>query len=301
MTVKLAHRGICVGNLDDAVRFYEGVFGFASVPDVTCHDVALLKDLLGREDARIRAQQIRDGRGVTFELVQFDDPPPVGPRERRPFNECGLTHLAFWVPDIESVAKRVEEYGGRALWNTRVEYRDNAVEIMYCTDVDGVRIELVKPAKDGLEFMHSGVGVANVEAATHFYRNAIELTPAERHHFASHASWLDPLMELNDVKLVAQVVRGDAGTAIELLHVYSPPPYGSGQRHPPNRYGLAYMTFWADDLDATAKAVSRCGGRIDGPPRSLSGQVEGFSCADPDGATLMFLRDRSGSGCGGGA
>jgi predicted enzyme related to lactoylglutathione lyase len=58
-------------------------------------------------------------------------------------DQFGLTHLAFYVDDIDTVAEKVIAGGGRAYPNTRAKF-ENGTEIMYCTDPDGVRVELMK-------------------------------------------------------------------------------------------------------------------------------------------------------------
>jgi predicted enzyme related to lactoylglutathione lyase len=60
-------------------------------------------------------------------------------------NQYGLTHLAFYVDDIDAVAASVVANGGRAYPHTRGKF-ENGVEIMYCTDPDGARVELMKAA-----------------------------------------------------------------------------------------------------------------------------------------------------------
>jgi predicted enzyme related to lactoylglutathione lyase len=88
---------------------------------------------------------IRDRAGNMFELLQMTSPPCFGPRERRPMDQLGLTHLAFWVDDIDQGAARVRAAGGKSHESTRTTFR-SGVEMIYCTDPDGVRVELLKPA-----------------------------------------------------------------------------------------------------------------------------------------------------------
>jgi predicted enzyme related to lactoylglutathione lyase len=86
---------------------------------------------------------IRNAEGHTVELLKMDQPACFGPRERRPMNRFGLTHMAFYVDDIDAVAARVTEAGGQPYPHTRSIF-GSGIEIMYCTDPDGVRVELMK-------------------------------------------------------------------------------------------------------------------------------------------------------------
>jgi predicted enzyme related to lactoylglutathione lyase len=75
----------------------------------------------------------------------MDSPACFGARERRPMNQFGLTHMAFYVDDIDAVAADVLANGGRTYPQTRAVF-GSGIEIMYCTDPDGVRVELMKAA-----------------------------------------------------------------------------------------------------------------------------------------------------------
>jgi len=75
-----------------------------------------------------------------IELLYYDRPGSVGPAERRPMNDFGLTHLALRVDNVDAVIERIVEQGGRAYPHTRVETPLGI--LVFCTDPDGTRIEL---------------------------------------------------------------------------------------------------------------------------------------------------------------
>ena len=60
-------------------------------------------------------------------------------------NRTGLTHLALRVDDVDAVATTVEEFGGAVVEGTRTLLDVDGVRLdfVYCTDPDGVRIELM--------------------------------------------------------------------------------------------------------------------------------------------------------------
>jgi catechol 2,3-dioxygenase-like lactoylglutathione lyase family enzyme len=83
--------------------------------------------------------------GITIELLGFEHPRVVGDGRRRPMNQLGLTHLSLTVDDIDAVAGQIEALGGHVVRATRTILGAPAarLEFVYCTDPDGVRIELM--------------------------------------------------------------------------------------------------------------------------------------------------------------
>ncbi len=83
--------------------------------------------------------------GVTLELLDYLAPGTVGSSVRRPMNQLGLTHLSLRVGDVDSVAATVESLGGSVVRPTRTTFAfgEAALDFLYCTDPDGVRIELM--------------------------------------------------------------------------------------------------------------------------------------------------------------
>jgi lactoylglutathione lyase len=60
-------------------------------------------------------------------------------------NQLGLTHLSFRVDDVAATAARVVELGGSIVESSRttIDLGGTALEFLYCTDPDGVRVELM--------------------------------------------------------------------------------------------------------------------------------------------------------------
>jgi lactoylglutathione lyase len=82
--------------------------------------------------------------GMSIELLHFDSPGHRGEPVRRPMNQLGITHLSLRVGDLDAVARVVESFGGSVLWSTRTTFGSSgALDFVYCTDPDGVRIELM--------------------------------------------------------------------------------------------------------------------------------------------------------------
>ena len=87
--------------------------------------------------------------GVTIELLGYLSPDCIGDGSRRPMNQLGLTHLHCRVDDVDAVAAAIEELGGTVVRATRTTFdpAGNPLDFLYCTDPDGVRIELMRPAR----------------------------------------------------------------------------------------------------------------------------------------------------------
>ena len=137
-----SHFGICVSDLERSLRFYCDGLGFERAES---HEIgsefARLMDL---PDVAVTSQFIRRGP-TAIELLAFREPAPVGPRQRRPVHQLGLTHLSFRVHDVASLAARLVELGGTVVEESRtsIDLGATALEFVYCTDPDGVRVELM--------------------------------------------------------------------------------------------------------------------------------------------------------------
>ena len=131
-----SHVGICISDLERSTKFYEAL-GFEVVQAVeTGAPFHVLSEV---PELKLRATFLqRDG--VTIELLCHELPETIGPAERRPMNQLGLTHLSLIVGDLAAVADRIERHGGQVHAHTKVE--GPAGDMIFCTDPDGVRIEL---------------------------------------------------------------------------------------------------------------------------------------------------------------
>lgn len=145
MAVAFSHFGICVGDLDRSLRFYCEALGFE--PTATFPVGNEFGRLMELDDVSLRSQFIAHD-GVTIELLHFATPAPIGEPVRRPVNKLGLTHLSIRVDDVDAVATKIRELGGTVLDHTRTTMGDpadpSAPDFVYCTDPDGVRVELMR-------------------------------------------------------------------------------------------------------------------------------------------------------------
>jgi lactoylglutathione lyase len=137
-----SHFGICVSDLERSLAFYCGALGFEKAES---HEIGSeFARLMELDHVAVTSQFIRRGP-TAIELLAFHEPAPFGPRERRAVNQFGLTHLSFRVRDVAATAARIVELGGAVVGSSRttIDLAGAALEFVYCTDPDGVRVELM--------------------------------------------------------------------------------------------------------------------------------------------------------------
>jgi catechol 2,3-dioxygenase-like lactoylglutathione lyase family enzyme len=137
-----SHIGVCVSDMERSRRFYTEALGFTVSHSIEAG--APFHVLTEMSELKLLATfMTRDG--IMVELLYNERPPTIGPAERRPMNQLGLTHLSFTVTDMEATTERIARYGGHVYPHTKVT--GPAGDMMFCTDPDGIRIELwQKPA-----------------------------------------------------------------------------------------------------------------------------------------------------------
>jgi catechol 2,3-dioxygenase-like lactoylglutathione lyase family enzyme len=139
-----SHVGICVSDLERSLRFYCEGLGFELTESYTVGpEFGGLMEVNG--DIVLQSRFItRDG--MRLELLRFDAPGFQGSAARRPMNQLGLTHLSVRVEDVDAMAAVIRELGGTVLDHTRTKFDNpdgSKSDFVYCTDPDGVRIELM--------------------------------------------------------------------------------------------------------------------------------------------------------------
>lgn len=144
MTVlRLSHVGICVTDLEQAIRFYTEVFGFRCVSQIDARGRAVetLLELPGADLSAVFLE--RDGTRI--ELLSFRAP---GTRAEflRSINQPGLTHLSFRVSDIDHTVGQVIAAGGSCLAHSRVDSRGS--RSVFVLDPARTRIELLETPMD---------------------------------------------------------------------------------------------------------------------------------------------------------
>lgn len=139
---KLSHHGLCVSDLERSLAFYRDGFGFREISRMTFGDAGTQR-LLGLPNARLEAVYLRRD-GCTLELLHFPQPGTHLRDGPRPMNRVGLTHLSFLVDDLEATLAELSALGAGVLVESRLDGGADGPQVVFVTDPDGTRIELVQ-------------------------------------------------------------------------------------------------------------------------------------------------------------
>ena len=137
-----SHVGLCVRDLDAALRFYCDGLGFTAaeryeLDSGTVPGLDRSLEVPGR--VQVVSQFIRHGQ-FAIELLHYGEPKAHGePSTSRAHR--GYTHLALHVDDLDAALQRAVAAGGTVLPDTRASL---GVELVFLTDPDGNRVELLQ-------------------------------------------------------------------------------------------------------------------------------------------------------------
>jgi len=135
---------------------------------------------------------------------------------------------------------------------------------------------------------HLGLCVESLERSLRFYCDGLGFEKGET--FAIGNEYRDALELEGDVKLVSQFIRRGE-LAIELLAYRSPDAIGTPSARR-NQRGFTHLSFSVPDVDAAARALVACGGRLLPGTRTGAGDpkaVQIVFLADPDGARIELM------------
>lgn len=141
ITHRPSHLGLCVTDLARAERFWCDGLGFERAERYELTDTiapGLAEALEVPAPVDLVSQMIVLGE-MKIELLDYRTPAVEGtPSATR--RQLGLTHLSFWVDDVDAAAQRLVEFGGTILPTTRT---NPGIAIQFLTDPDGTRVELM--------------------------------------------------------------------------------------------------------------------------------------------------------------
>lgn len=139
--VRFSHFGICCADPERSLRFYTEALGFTHKRSI--EELGPPFDtLMELPGAKLLVHQITCGE-MMIELIGIIDMGTIGTTERRPMNKLGMTHMTLVVDDVYATAERIEQFGGKIHHGTEVDTPFGP--LFFCTDPDGVRIELMQP------------------------------------------------------------------------------------------------------------------------------------------------------------
>jgi glyoxylase I family protein len=136
-----SHVGLCVRDLARSLRFFCDGLGFEQAERFELDSSAaegLERSLEVPGPARIVSQFVQNDT-MKIELLHFVEP-GVGGTPSAARNQLGLTHLSFYVDDVDAAARHLVECGATVIEETRAS---PGIDLLFLADPDGVRVELM--------------------------------------------------------------------------------------------------------------------------------------------------------------
>lgn len=134
---------------------------------------------------------------------------------------------------------------------------------------------------------HTGLVVADLEGALHFWRDILGFRIVKRMDEAG--PHIDAMMGLEDVRVTTVKLAAPDGNVIELLHFHSHPgqPVWTGT---PFSTGFTHVALTVDDLDAFCQKLVEEGVTFNAPPqRSPDGYAKVTYGRGPEGVLMELV------------
>jgi methylmalonyl-CoA/ethylmalonyl-CoA epimerase len=135
--LRIDHVGVAVADLDEAVAFYERVFGMRLVHEETNEEQGVREAMM--------AVGPDDNGGLLQLLAPLSPASTIGRFLDR--NGPGIQQLAYTVADVDTASAALRERGVRLLYDhPRRGTAGSRVNFVHPKDAGGVLVELVEPA-----------------------------------------------------------------------------------------------------------------------------------------------------------
>jgi lactoylglutathione lyase family protein len=142
-----SHVGITVPDLEKAVDFYTQVFGWYLImpPTRIVEDNSAIgmmcKDVFGEGFGSFRIAHLSTSDKIGVEVFEFPD--TVIPKNNLEYRKSGIFHFCIQDPDIEGLARKVVEHGGKQRMPIREYYPgEKPYRMVYMEDPFGNVFEL---------------------------------------------------------------------------------------------------------------------------------------------------------------
>lgn len=145
-----SHIGLSVTDLDRAIDFYTGVFGFYHILGPLNYEEErdredpigqTLIEILGEGWRSVRIARLTTSDSVGIELFEFEGAVPED--DPGHYRKAGVFHFSVQDPDAEGLAKKIVEYGGKQRMPVREFYPgEKPFKLVYCEDPFGNLIEI---------------------------------------------------------------------------------------------------------------------------------------------------------------
>ncbi|MEO3787315.1 VOC family protein [Actinocorallia sp. B10E7] len=146
--VALSHVGATVPDLPAAIAWYRRILGFY----LLAGPIEVIEDdsPLGRAAAGIYGEgfcgfqfaHLCGADGIGVELFHFKNPPTSARENNFEFWKTGINHFAITAADVDEMASRIAEGGGRIRSAVVTIDPEKGYAIVYCEDPWGTVIEV---------------------------------------------------------------------------------------------------------------------------------------------------------------
>ena len=142
------HVAVSVPDLDQALKWYKEVLGFAVIkgPAEFVIDDSLvgraIADFHGPDLKKMRVAWLSSGNQVGFEIFEYVEPKAERRQDNFEYWKSGFIHICITDPNIEDLCKKITESGGKQrskLWEI---VPDKGYKVVFCEDPFGNIIEV---------------------------------------------------------------------------------------------------------------------------------------------------------------
>ena len=153
--IAVGHIAISIPDLDAAMAWYQDMFGFrpiTAIGDGRAADGGYFADQLlqvfGPEMQHVRVGHLGTANGAAVELFEFVDPVYEKPDDNFAYWRGGLFHLCFIDPDVEGMAQKIVDNGGRKRTDILTALEGQPFKVCFCEDPWGTVLEIMSHPHD---------------------------------------------------------------------------------------------------------------------------------------------------------
>jgi lactoylglutathione lyase len=150
MISSIRHIGIVVRNLDESIKFYNGILGLSIYKRHTEKSGQFIDKLVGINNVKLEWVKVIIPKGGLIELMQFHShpyPDVLRDLEMFPSNRLGCSHISLTVDNLSQLYDELIKNGYKC--NSEPLISPNGkVKILYCHDPDGTILELIEDLKE---------------------------------------------------------------------------------------------------------------------------------------------------------
>ena len=141
MILATRHTGIVVKDLEKCLRFWRDVMGLKVVVDFT-EEGEFIDTVQGLTGVRVHMIKLEAPDGTLIELLK-DENHPDEPEATRRLCDCGISHVAFTVADVEASFRTLCDEGCEVL-SDPITSPDGKARLFFARDPEGNLLEMVQ-------------------------------------------------------------------------------------------------------------------------------------------------------------